>query len=216
MGFALNKFTKVVLRSTQAGRRLLLAGKLHGYLRETGWLESNEKGLPIDSEGSPLPWYTFSSIEFLKRRIKKDFRVFEYGSGNSTLWWAERSSFVVSCEHSDEWFNLFQDAVPDNVEYMHRALSGDYTSSVSSQQEAFDIIVIDGRERVECAKHAVNALTDRGLIVWDNSDREIYEEGFGFLRRQGFRRVDFWGLGPINGYSWCTSIFYKDGNCLGI
>ena len=80
----------------------------------------------------------------------------------------------------------------------------------------FDCVVIDGRDRVNCARHALGALTAGGVIVWDNSDRDCYQEGFDFLRDHGFRRIDFWGLGPINAYPWCTSIFYRDGNCLGL
>lgn len=54
------------------------------------------------------------------------------------------------------------------------------------------------------------------MIIWDNSDRERYAVGFDFLKEREFRRVDFWGVGPINHQEWCTTIFYRQDNCLGI
>ena len=48
------------------------------------------------------------------------------------------------------------------------------------------------------------------------TDRVIYQEGYEFLLTNGFKRLDFWGMGPINPYSWCTSIFYRKENCLEI
>lgn len=36
--------------------------------------------------------------------IPSDARVFEYGSGNSTLWWQAHAGEVVSVEHDRPWF----------------------------------------------------------------------------------------------------------------
>ncbi len=54
------------------------------------------------------------------------------------------------------------------------------------------------------------------MVIWDNSDRSDYEEGYEFLLGQGFRRLDFYGLGPINVMASCTSVFYREQNCLGL
>jgi hypothetical protein len=62
----------------------------------------------------------------------------------------------------------------------------------------------------------VEGLSSRGVIVWDNSDRERYQAGYDFLRGSGFRRLDFAGPGPVDFWPWCTSIFYRDHNCLQI
>ena len=79
----------------------------------------------------------------------------------------------------------------------------------------FDIIVIDGRHRVLCARYALEALKPDGIIVWDNTDRDRYREGYAYLESQGFQRRDFDGMGPINNFAWRTSIFYRPGNFLG-
>jgi hypothetical protein len=76
--------------------------------------------------------------------------------------------------------------------------------------------VIDGRDRVNCTKASLGALKPDGSIVFDNSDRSDYESGYSFLQANEFRRLDFWGMGPINSYGWCTSVFYRTQNCFGI
>ncbi|HAY39752.1 MAG TPA: FkbM family methyltransferase, partial [Desulfobacteraceae bacterium] len=83
-------------------------------------------------------------------------------------------------------------------------------------KDIFNIIVIDGRDRVNCAKNSLKALKGDGVIIWDNSEREYYQEGYSYLIQNGFRRLDFEGLGPIGIREWCTSIFYRDNNCFEI
>ena len=145
-------------------------------------------------------------------------RVFEYGSGNSTLWWSERVASLVACEHEEDWFKNISKKIPATVDYRHCVLEygGEYCKQISSFTAEFDCIIIDGRDRVNCAINAIAALKENGIIIWDNSDRESYEEGYSFLLSNEFKRIDFWGIGPINPYSWCTSIFYREKNCLGI
>jgi hypothetical protein len=48
--------------------------------------------------------------------------VFEYGSGNSTLWWVRR---VVACEHDAGWARRLSPDLPANVELMVQELAPD-------------------------------------------------------------------------------------------
>lgn len=57
------------------------------------------------SIGDNQPWLAFVSIEFLKRVLSDEMKVFEYGSGGSTLFWASRTAEVVSVEHDKKWFD---------------------------------------------------------------------------------------------------------------
>lgn len=41
----------------------------------------------VDKDGNPIPWYTYPAIEFLNSLDFSSKNVFEYGTGNSTLWW---------------------------------------------------------------------------------------------------------------------------------
>lgn len=189
-----------------------------GELRDSGWFRSRAAGLPVDAAGAPLPWYTYGAIRFLAGRIDPGWRVFEYGSGNSTLWWAARVARVVSCEHDAAWHARLRPQLPAHVEYRHVGLERPeiYAAGAAEFPGQFEVIVLDGRERVACARHAVLGLAPGGVIVWDNSDRDEYRPGYEWLAAAGFRRLDFWGLGPINTYGWCTSVFYRAENVLGI
>lgn len=189
--------------------------RARGFLREKGWFESYRAKMPLQF-GKPVPFYTYAAIEFLEPRIDRSLSVFEYGSGNSTLWWAARVKSVVACEHEASWIERMRGMVPANVQLVHRELVPNGTYSREATNHRADVIVVDGRDRVNCAKNCLPGLTERGVIVWDNSERERYREGQVFLKSQGFRRIDFGGYGPIDWWPWCTTVFYRDGNCLGI
>lgn len=53
-------------------------------------------------------------------------------------------------------------------------------------------------------------LSEKGLIIVDNSDRREFIDGLLYLEDAGFYRLDFWGLIPSYTYKNCTSIFLKD------
>lgn len=73
--------------------------RLRKYLRAVGWTRSAIGGRAVDADGEPYPWLTYPAVQFLEGRIRAEFRVFEYGSGSSTLWWSRRVASVVSCDH---------------------------------------------------------------------------------------------------------------------
>lgn len=190
-----------------------------GYLLKTGWLRSMQAGEAVDAGGDPIPWLTYPAIDFLEARIHSRMTVFEYGSGNSTFWWSSRVSSLVSCEHDKEFYADLQSKVAANTTYLLRRAKGgsrEYVQEIIKYRDIFDIIVLDGRQRVECAANCLAALHADGVIVWDNSDRQEYRPGFDFLVKAGFRRLDFWGMGALATRRWNTSIFYRPHNCLGI
>ncbi len=189
-----------------------------GPLKESGWLRSFDEGEPVDDQGGPVPWMVYPAVEFLVPRLRPDMSVFEYGSGNSTLWWASRVRELVSCEHDPAWYEKVRAGVPANVTMLHVPLvpGGDYCRKVSEYREAFDIVIIDGRDRVNCAVHAMTALKPDGVILWDDTYRSEYQEGYDALARAGYRRIDFRGFAPVFNQYGQTGIFYRPGNCLGI
>lgn len=189
-----------------------------GALFNEGWLRSFFTKKPVDSQDNPIPWLTYPALHFIKSRLSPDFAVFEYGCGGSTLWWASLVKEVVSVEHDVDWYRQIKAQIPANVTLFNIPLERgeEYSKKVSEYSQKFDIIVIDGRDRVNCAKNAVRALKPNGVFIWDNSEREEYIEGYNFLFSNGFKRLDFFGMGPINLYSWGTSIFYREENVFGI
>ncbi len=211
----LRKSVKSLLLQTKVGSKLFIGIKLYPYLERIGWLRSLKDGLPFDRDGNCLPWITYPIISFLNGKKLKDLTVFEYGSGNSTMWWSKRVSNITSCEHDFKWYNYFKEKIPSNVNYKYCELDygGEYSKIAQNCSEQFNIIVIDGRDRVNCAKSSLTALNSDGVIIWDNSDREKYREGYTYLLDNEFKRLDFEGLGPNSVDKTITSIFYRTNNC---
>jgi precorrin-6B methylase 2 len=189
-----------------------------GALAEYGWFRSFRANRSIDADGKPLPFMSYPAIEFLSRRVQAEMSVFEYGSGASTLWWARRVKSVVSVEHDEPWYREVLQQIPANVtlEFVALEPGGAYSRRAAEQGRSFDIVVVDGRDRVNCAHRAVDALNPRGVIVWDDSERERYADGQQALREHGFRKLEFVGIGPIGPLKKETSVFYRPENCLGI
>jgi hypothetical protein len=182
------------------------------------WFESARTGRPLSPSVEVCPWYTFAALHFLRTRDFTGLHIFEYGSGNSTLSWSKVAATVTSVEHDRQWFEIVEPQLGPNVTYIFRDLvpGGDYCQEITRHGKLFDVVVVDGRDRVNCAKATIPALSPRGVIIWDNSDRERYAEGIDALLQAGFRRLDFSGFGPVTSELSTTSIFYRDGNYLGI
>jgi hypothetical protein len=192
--------------------------KRSGPLKEDGWFRSFREAASVDAEGNPLPWLTYPSIEFLKKRIKKEMSVFEYGCGNSTLWWAARVKEIVSVEHDEKWYKKNASKAPDNVFLNHIELEygGAYSNKIKEFRNKFDIVVIDGRDRVNCTINCIDALKPDGVVIWDNSDRPEYEEGYSFLYNNGFKKLEFIGMCPVINFKTETSIFYRENNVFNV
>jgi hypothetical protein len=215
----LQKIKKIInlLANPKFVRQLLSMGS-SGYLYETGWIQAFNEQLPIDKVGNPLPWVTYSFIDFIFCRLNKQMNIFEYGSGNSTLWYAKHVNSVVSVEHDKLWFEKIKNTMPTNVNiYYEKLIYGKKYSTFSKNiGRKFDIVIVDGRDRVNCLKSAVSSITNNGVIILDDSERENYKEGIDFLMQNGFKKIDFWGISPGLFYKKCTTVFYKNNNCLGI
>jgi hypothetical protein len=206
-----------VIQRPYLAKTLLMSSSIGGYLSEIGWVKSFLVKMPVDKHGNPYPWVTYPFIDFIGVRLNKSMNVFEYGSGNSTFYYADKVKSVISVEHDRLWYEQVKNKISDNVTLIYQDLdTGNYSMTVGMQQKLFDIIIVDGRDRINCLKQSINALSEEGIIVLDDSEREIYVEGIVFLKDNGFNKIDFWGISPGLLYKKCTSIFYKQGNCLTI
>lgn len=174
-----------------------------------GQWESIKRRMAIDAKGNPIPWYTYPAIEYLNSFDFSQCNVFEFGSGNSSLYWSSRSKSVFSVEDNKDWFEMVNNGKNSNHNLVYCAEESEYVAALANQGRKFDIIIIDGNHRLKCTSEAINALDSDGLILLDNSDRIIEKECGRLLRSNGYIQMDFSGFGPINGYCWTTSIFLK-------
>ena len=198
--------------------RSLLSFNGKGYLHEIGWFKSFDNKKPVDGNGNPIPWVTYSFLDFIKTRINKQHTVFEFGSGNSTFFYSKYAGVVVSVEHDKGWYDTILENRPDNSEIIFCELQrdGDYCRMPVKLEEKFDIIIVDGRDRVNCCINALDALSSNGVVVLDDTEREFYKPAVDFLLADGFKQLLFSGISPGMFYLKSTSVFYKVDNCLGI
>lgn len=171
---------------------------------EYGHFRSIDKGC-VDKNGEFIPWYTYPAIEYIKQLDFSDKTVFEFGSGNSTIFWAKRCRKAISIEDNQEWYDKMSPRLSTNVEYRLLEERLAYTQSISAYPEGFDIIIVDGNHRFDCAVEALKKLNSDGIIILDNSD--WHAKTAKLLRDADLIEVDMTGFGPINGYTWTTSFF---------
>lgn len=60
---------------------------------------------PTVQETPPRPWLSYPVTRWLKNHLHADMRVFEYGAGTSTLFFASRVKELISVEHDADWFH---------------------------------------------------------------------------------------------------------------
>lgn len=138
----------------------LYRGSLLAYelLIKSGWMRSRYNMLAMDRYGNPLPWLTYPAIEWLKLNIKPDWRICEYGCGQSTLWFREQKCLLRSVDSDPDWASRIGDVktCTSRDEYVSFALPID------------NLVIIDGNWRNDCARHVVDIKSP--MVILDNAD----------------------------------------------
>jgi len=194
-------FPNIVLERLQRARKQV--SNFRSLSLDYGQWKTIRDWNSVDQTGRPIPWYTYPTTEFLSHLDLTAFKVFEYGSGNSTLWWSDRARQITSVEDDESWYEKIEMSLKNkNVDYQ---LEKDREKYFSMASDHFDIFIIDGKYRRECLEHVVN-LRAGVMLILDNSD--WYPNSVRFLQEKlGWMQTDFHGFGPINNYTWTTSIF---------
>ena len=195
----------------------LFLNKKQTFLYKSGWIDSFKAKKPVDKNGNPVPWLSISSLMFLDDRLKKSFRILEYGAGNSSLYFAEKCLSVDSIEHDKVWYEIIRkNHSQANSKIYLFSLGDEYVNAINNLRDDYDIILIDGRQRNECTIFSVDYLSSSGVLILDDSERERYLPAIDFLKEKGFKEIKFWGFNLGSVELKATSIFYKENNCLGI
>jgi len=161
----------------------------------------------VDRHGNPIPWYTYPAIEYLQSLDFKTSRVLEYGSGASSIWWAGLADSVLSVEHDATWFDEVQQKQVPNLTIKLAQSEDDYVAAGVGPGTTFQVVIIDGVHRHRCAQQLKQIIASECLVVLDNSD--WHPQTAKLLREElDLLQVDFHGFGPINPYTWTTSVFF--------
>jgi hypothetical protein len=164
----------------------------------------------LDINNDAIPWYTYPAIEYLNNLNFSQKSIFEYGSGNSSLYWSKKSKKTTSIEDSQDWFEKIKFNLNKNQALFLKKSNSDYENAIIEEGEKFDVIIIDGIRRVECSRvirEHLNIKSEEGcMVILDNSD--WYKNTAKYLREQlGLIEIDFHGFGPIGRSTSTTSIF---------
>lgn len=130
-----------------------------------------------------LPWITDGATEFIdnfiadRKAVKGTIKVFEFGAGNSTLYFLSRGCVVRSVEHDEDWAikvqqtaEVFGYSAQLQISCEHRPYHQLY------QHQNYDIILVDGRDRMLCMSHILACgLSEDSILVFDNSERADYK-----------------------------------------
>ncbi|MDG4780345.1 class I SAM-dependent methyltransferase [Micromonospora sp. WMMD961] len=204
----------------RSGREVLTSLQVLSTLRAKGWHRSVAGGAPSGSDGGPRPWLTYAAMHWLATHVGADRRVFEYGAGSSTAWFADalRVREIVAVEHDAEWFRRVPQPrhgrvvhVPCDGTWWEADGAAPYVRAIEAGAP-WDVIIIDGMARTTCSRLAHEYLTPSGLVVLDDTDRPTTRPADDALTAQGFGRLDFWGFKPGLGVDACTTVFSRDFN----
>lgn len=183
------------------------------YLSQMDW-STSRRTRQSSSFGRPVPWWSYSCTHFLQQVVAEDASVLEFGAGASTAWWLERGSRVVALESSAEWVESVRASCSNHGERLElKVVDFDEPETIAAQVSGpFDVVVIDNEgPRTPLVPIAIGLLNEGGLIILDNADRDEYAEAVVDLETAGFRRLDFFGLVPINAYASMTALFTRSG-----
>src|SRR5258707_14658226 len=93
------------------------------------------------------PWITLPAYRQLRRMVRSDWKIFEYGSGMSTLWYDRRCAEVHAVEENESWYRFVAGKL-DKARVYHREGHA-YTEAVLEVRPGhFDLIVVDGKQRL--------------------------------------------------------------------
>ncbi len=130
--------------------------------------------------------YGRKESKLIEPYLTKGARVLEYGSGASTKEVADKVGILVTIEHNRDWFDKVKENLPDNTKIYFKPPTGlkwgtdgtyeQFKDYIESPKGLFDVIIIDGRARVGCAKYCKNIANKNTIIFVHDYQRKEYKE----------------------------------------
>ena len=139
------------------------------------------------------PWIASGAVRYCEQHLPKSARALEWGSGRSTLWFAERVASLTSIEHDSGWFEKMSPRVAQHANVDYRLITLDHPLTAPTlrtydpqpryvgviddfEDSSLGLVVVDGHYRQACVRAAIPKLARGGLLLIDNWDRTSREE----------------------------------------
>ena len=134
-----------------------------------------------------LPWYTDNFLKQMLKMNYKDWEVFEWGGGCSTVWYSHNCQTVDTLETDQGWTNEINQylsttnkqnytlkciPVPPSAHHTTPHPNKDaYLNYIRTLSKKFDCIVVDGSYRNEALLISEEFVKPDGIIIFDNYEQ---------------------------------------------
>lgn len=167
----------------------------------------NRVALAYHQRVSPSdPWLTKTACSFLADWLSPSDVGLEWGSGRSTLWFAERVQRLTSVEHNPNWYAVVQSRLVErqfsNVDLRLVPIGNscgagcDPYVNVGNESDgnSVDFVLVDGQLRSQCTAVALKILKPGGILIIDNAEWYIPHNSRspGAIARAGTAVADGW------------------------
>lgn len=123
----------------------------------------------VDTEsGLIMPWYTLPMLEWLKKQKTKEWQVFEYGCGYSTIWWRANCGIVESVDSNRLWAQAVE------ADFYYTDTDSNSYPRACRLKQIFDCIIVDGIFREECVNFCFDKIKPAGFLIIDNWGQEDF------------------------------------------
>lgn len=205
--------------------------KAKKYLSEEKLLTSSPKQLKQlkqkripkpEAETFPVPdapFMTDAERQLFKQVLQQASRYFEFGSGGSTVWAVNENLTVKGVESDAKWVNALKEKLGEEcqvdavdigptkewgypVSTQQSSKFPAYSKAIHLHEEAFDLILVDGRFRVACTMAAIQHILEHSkkpqnarIFIHDFWNRPHYHAVLPFL--ETVEKVESAGLFKI-------------------
>lgn len=137
------------------------------------------------------PWISYDAQTAIAAFLTPEKSMLEFGSGMSTVWYGKHAGSVVSIEDHREWFKVVEQLVAPlpTIDLRWAETRADYIALAPDRP--YDLIMIDGNWRDECADFAIAHLAPGGIVYLDNCDRDFTAQPIGDIPRAARVLHDF-------------------------
>jgi len=150
-----------------------------------------------ENDNEIKPWMSKEVIKSIKSYLNKNQVFFEWGAGGSTIEFSKYVKRYYSVEHDFEWYNLVKNRLKkkanvkiyylppctENLKWFPIFNEGKYTdfknyvrfvNNIGLLGIKFDVVLIDGRARVDCAIEVLPYLSKDAIVFIHDFDRQYY------------------------------------------
>lgn len=194
------------------------------YAESLGWSFLPEKpqliiGKIFNQDNISLPWFSYPAIAQLLRFDLYGEYVLEYGGGSSTSFFLEQGARVLTIDDSPQWAEYLRNKFKSNPKSQIICIdeNNGYVKTPAELSQLIpppSIILIDAKKRLECSLSVAEYINNFSqsknlwLVILDNSD--WHGASYSALAKpKDFVGFDYYGKGPFNTYSSCTTLFFR-------